>query len=115
MPSQPAICASARTVTADSVNPLALTRNGWIDVARRAHAPFVEIEIVCSDAVEHRRRVEQRVSDILGLAPPSWEQAAAREYEPWTRGRAMTETAGRTLEESATSAMRAVRARRPTY
>ena len=34
---------------ADSVNPLSVTRNAWIDVAKRAGADFVEVEITCSD------------------------------------------------------------------
>jgi len=47
-------------VVADSVNPLAITRNAWCDVAARCNARVLEIEVICSDAAEHRRRVEAR-------------------------------------------------------
>lgn len=45
-------------VVADSVNPLPVTRDAWREVAKRLEAPFVEIEVVCSDEREHRQRVE---------------------------------------------------------
>jgi predicted kinase len=38
-----------QSVVADSVNPLAITRAAWVEVARRSDAHFVEVEIVCSD------------------------------------------------------------------
>src|SRR5690348_505108 len=37
------------SVVADSVNPISITRKSWIHVATQAEAPFVEIEVVCSD------------------------------------------------------------------
>lgn len=72
-----------RTVIADSVNPIALTRDAWREVARRTDAKSVEIEVVCSDRDEHRRRVETRRSDIPGLKLPGWQEVLARAYEPW--------------------------------
>src|SRR5688572_5992084 len=47
-----------RTVVADSVNPLPLTRDAWHSVAEEAQVPAVDIELVCSDVREHQRRVE---------------------------------------------------------
>ena len=47
-----------RKVVADSVNPLQVTRNAWVEVAKRARASAMEIEITCSDPDEHRRLVE---------------------------------------------------------
>src|SRR5260370_40307959 len=47
-----------RTVIADSVNPLHLTRDAWVGVANRVQVKAIEIEVKCSDANEHRRRVE---------------------------------------------------------
>ena len=38
-----------RTVVADCVNPIQITRDAWIGVANRAQARTVEVEIVCSD------------------------------------------------------------------
>lgn len=60
-----------QSVVTDCVNLLAVTRAAWRAVAQATSSPIVEIEIVCSDPAEHRRRVEARGSDILGLLPPS--------------------------------------------
>ena len=54
-------------VVADSVNPIELTRAAWRDVAARAGARLVEVELTCSDRAEHRRRVTERVGDIARL------------------------------------------------
>ena len=72
-----------RTVVADSVNPIEITRAAWRDVAERAGTRFIEIEVVCSDESEHRRRVETRIADIAGHELPSWLEVCDREYEPW--------------------------------
>lgn len=72
-----------RAVIADSVNPVEVTRAEWRRVARRAGKRYIEIEIVCSDRVEHRRRVESRPADIAGQILPSWQQVCDREYDPW--------------------------------
>src|SRR5215217_7140456 len=71
------------SVVADSVNPIGTTRRAWRDVAAQAGAAFVEIHVICSDAREHRRRVESRVSDIARHRPPTWEEVEARECDPW--------------------------------
>lgn len=89
-----------RTVVADSVNPLEVTRRAWMDVATRAGVPCVEVEIVCPDSGEHRRRVEMRTADIEGLRLPTWNDVIARDYEPWDRGRIVTDTAHASVEDS---------------
>ena len=73
-----------RIVVADSVNPLAITREAWLDVARTVGVPALQVELSCSDEREHRRRVETRVADIPGHAIPSWDEVATRDYRPWT-------------------------------
>ncbi len=88
-----------RTVIADSVNPVEETRSAWREVARRAGKDCVEIEIVCSDQAEHRRRVETRVVDISGHQLPTWKQVCAREYESWQAG-IVVDSARRNIEES---------------
>lgn len=82
-----------RSVIADSVNPIALTRDAWREVAARSDAKAIEIEVVCSDPAEHRRRVEARLSDIPGLRLPSWHDVLAREYEPWDSAELVIDTA----------------------
>lgn len=80
-------------VVADSVNPLNITRDAWRNTAISQAKEFMDIEVICSDATEHRRRVEQRVSDIPGLKLPTWDETVSRQYEPWTMKRLIIDTA----------------------
>jgi predicted kinase len=89
-----------RTVIADSVNPLRLTRNAWLEVAKRSRASIVEIEVTCSDEDEHRRRTEKRISDIPGLKLPMWQEIVSREYHPWDREHILVDTARQSIEQS---------------
>ena len=87
------------SVVADSCNPIELTRNEWEAVAEEAQASYVNVEVVCSDPLEHRRRVEGRVATVEGLKLPTWRQVETREYDPWSRSRIVIDTAGRTESE----------------
>jgi len=89
-----------RTVIADSVNPLPVTRDGWLEVAKRSGVKVVEIEVMCSDANEHRKRAETRKSDIPGLRLPAWQEIVSREYHAWNRERVVVDTARKSVEES---------------
>jgi predicted kinase len=89
-----------QTVVADCVNPLNITRDAWLNVAERTGVRAIEIEVQCSDAEEHRRRVESRRSDISGLIVPTWEQVVSREYHPWNREHIVLETTNRTPEQN---------------
>jgi predicted kinase len=81
-------------VVADSVNPVRESRQGWRDRVRdAAGARLLEIEIVCSDLVEHRRRVESRQPDIDGFKLPDWSAIRSRDYVPWTSPRLIIDTA----------------------
>ena len=91
------ISGSAATVIADSVNPLKITRDAWRDVAARAGADCIEVEVICSDAAEHRRRVETRTVDVDGLKLPTWDEVVGRDYEPWDRERIVIDTAGKSV------------------
>jgi predicted kinase len=88
------------TVVGDCVNPWPLTRDEWRAVAERACVPMLEVEVVCSDVEEHRRRVESRVADISGHRVPSWQEVVERDYRPWDRPRLVIDTSTQTLEES---------------
>ncbi|RUR97194.1 AAA family ATPase [Pectobacterium polaris] len=70
-------------VIADSVNPLAITRQAWRDVASENSAPALEIEIICSDKAQHKERVEHRSTDIAGHVLPDWQKIITRQYEVW--------------------------------
>ena len=89
-----------RSVIADSVNPLQVTRNAWREVGVRARVTSVEIEIQCSDRSEHRRRVETRASDIPNLQLPTWEDVLSREYHTWNREHIVIDTARSSVEQS---------------
>jgi predicted kinase len=89
-----------RTVIADSVNPILLTRDAWLNVAARAGVPVLEVEICCSGPVEHRRRVEERSTDIPELRLPTWDDVLSREYTAWNREHLVVDTAMRSPEES---------------
>lgn len=96
------------SVIADCVNPLALTRAAWRGVAARVASPIVEVELVCSDAAEHRRRIEARTSDIEGLALPSWPAVLARRYEPWPEPHLVIDTARMAPDQAAAAIGEAV-------
>jgi predicted kinase len=72
-------------VIVECVNPIALTRDAWVATAAGAEGKIVEVEVVCSDRDEHRRRVLTRGTDVEGLVKPTWEDVLARDYDPWTR------------------------------
>ena len=86
------------TVIADSVNPITTTRRAWRRVATTAGVSYCEIELLCSDADEHRQRVETRRSDIQGMIPPTWHQVVSRHYVPWSSPNLSLDTAGRTVD-----------------
>ena len=89
-----------RTVIADCVNPWPLTRREWRSVADRAGVAAIDVEIVCSDEHEHRRRVEARASDIAGHPLPTWAEVLARDYRPWNDERIVIDTALLSVDES---------------
>lgn len=74
---------AGRAVVADAVNALEIAREGWRAAARAAGAPVLEVELVCDDRERHAERVTGRVVDVPGLVPPTWEEVAAAEPEPW--------------------------------
>ena len=88
--------ALGRIVVADSVNPIATTREAWRNVGSKADVPVYEVEVVCSDLVEHKRRFETRTVDIDGLLLPTWNDVVARRYEPWPGNPLQADTAGET-------------------
>jgi predicted kinase len=87
-------------VVADCVNPWMLTRDEWRAVAEGTGSPVFEIEIVCSDTGEHRRRVESRSADIAGHRLPTWSEVVERDYRPWDRDRLIVDTARLDVHEN---------------
>ena len=89
-----------RIVVADSVNPIGITRDAWLDVASRSTARAIEIEIECSNAAEHRNRVEKRICDLPGFKMPTWDEVLAREYTPWSRKHLVLDSAIHTVQQN---------------
>jgi predicted kinase len=87
------------SVVADSCNSIDLTRREWEEVAAVAGSPHVNIEVICSDSQEHRRRVESRRSTVPGLKLPTWDEVTRREYDGWTVDRVIVDTFNRSEEE----------------
>jgi predicted kinase len=70
-------------VVIDAVNGVEEAREMWRELARdHGVIPFV-VEVVCSDAREHRRRVESRVAPRPPLPLPTWVEVQNRKYLPW--------------------------------
>jgi predicted kinase len=89
-------------VVADSVNPLPITREAWLDVARRAGVRVIEVEVRCSDAAEHRRRIEERLIDA-DRKGPAWQEVLDRDYRPWPTAALVIDTAATTVDEAVAS------------
>jgi predicted kinase len=87
-------------VVADSVNPLSVTRHAWREVARKVEAPYIEVEVICSDEQEHRRRIEARLRDRSQVTGPTWAEVVKREYHPWPEEHLVIDTAGQPIAES---------------
>jgi predicted kinase len=85
--------AIGRHVVADCVNPVRESREGWRDVASRAGVALIEVEVICSDATEHRRRIEDRLADIAGFELPIWQSVLQHEYEAWPEPHLVIDTA----------------------
>ena len=99
------------SVVADCVNPLSVTREAWRAVAAETSSHLVEVEVVCSDVAEHRRRVKSREADITGFALPNWEAVLRHDYEAWGTSRLVIDSALVSTSEAADLIWRRVRER----
>ena len=98
-----------RTVVADSVNPLRITRDAWRNAAKRAGVASVDIVVICSDQAEHRRRVETRETDFRDV---TWQDVLDREFESWDLDHIAIDTAGQSVERSVAAMQEALRPHR---
>ena len=87
------------TVVADSVNSIKITRDAWQNVAKKASVLFIEVELICSNPEEHKKRVETRQADIAGHKLPKWNNVMERTYEPWTSKHLVFDTSKQTVDE----------------
>ncbi|STX28531.1 L-seryl-tRNA(Sec) kinase [Legionella beliardensis] len=96
------------SVVADSVNPIAITRQDWQAVAISSQVKFLEIEISCSDLLEHKKRIETRTPDILGHKLPTWEEVKARDYETWNNVSLRIDTAKYSTEKAVQKILKSI-------
>jgi predicted kinase len=87
-------------VISDSCNPINVTRREWENVANENNSQFINIEVICSNKQERRKRVETRINEVKGLKLPTWKEVENREYQPWEDDRIIIDTAGKSIEES---------------
>lgn len=97
------------SVIADSCNPIELTRREWNEVAINSNADCLNIEVVCSNISEHKKRVETRIPDIARLKLPTWREVENREFHPWDSDRIQIDTAGKSIQESVNDLLVALR------
>lgn len=78
-----------RSVLLDSVCWTRAIRERWATLAAKYHARYRPIEVVCSDAALHRRRVESRDGSSRSLHNINWlrVEEARSLYEAWDRSR----------------------------
>nr|WP_297992015.1 AAA family ATPase [uncultured Actinomyces sp.] len=95
------VLASGGDVLVECVNPLPITRRLWEETASAVDARFLTVELICSDAAEHRRRARQRAGDIEGLELPTWQEITHRDYAPWPEADLHLDTARLTAAEAA--------------
>ncbi len=98
--------ALGRTVVADSVNPIRLTREAWRDVARRVGVRFVDVAISCRDHRQHRSRIDARPTGTRGS---DWEKIQKREFDALDGGDIAVDTSVQTIEQSFSDIMTAMR------
>ncbi len=91
------------------MNPIAITRDAWHHVGEEAGVAMHDVEVICSNKDEHRRRVESRASDIPGFKLPTWAKVESRDYTPRTDDRIVIDTASSSIEENVAKIRDAVR------
>jgi len=87
-------------VIADSCNSVPESRIEWVQAAVKSNAQYENIEIICSDPIEHKSRVENRSTSVKGLILPTWEKVKVREYQPWNSKVISIDTAGQVPDQS---------------
>lgn len=88
------------SVIADSVNALQVTRDAWRRAASDENVGFIEVELICSNAMVHRQRVMGRQADIAGHRLPTWQSVLERQYDAWDTSRLVIDTTNLSTAEA---------------
>lgn len=93
-------------VVADGVNASDLPRAAWREVAQAQGCRLLFVHMLCSDAREHRRRVEERRPDLPGHVLPGWEAISAMQVEPPPADALVLDTARLSASQAADEVVR---------
>ena len=76
---------SGRSVIVDAVNAVNPAREQWVTLAARHGHALTFVEVVCSDPVVHRERLEARSRDLPHVSEPTWHavEQSLDEYDEW--------------------------------
>ena len=76
---------SDRSIIVDAVNAVSPAREQWVSLAARHGSALTFIEIICSDPVVHRERLEARSRDLPHVSEPTWHavEQSLDEYDEW--------------------------------
>jgi adenylate kinase family enzyme len=80
------------SIISDQCNPWNMTRLEFNNVAIKNNCKYMNIEIICSDKEEHKKRIENR-------GYPKWEEINKWGYEQWNEEHIIIDTANKTIEE----------------
>jgi predicted kinase len=97
-----------RTVIADSVNPIKITREAWQGVAKRSGAPIVDVVVVCTNETRHRHRIEARSG---GAHASTWLDVSQREFDAVDPNAIVIDTAVQSVQQSLYALQAAIRTR----
>lgn len=71
------------SVIIDTVNPLHLTRAMFMCLSKKTNAEICQFELKVKNTLLHKKRVEERKSDISNHRVPTWQDVLNHEYEEW--------------------------------
>ena len=76
---------SDRSIIVDAVNAVNPAREQWVSLAARHGSALTFIEIICSDPIVHRERLEARSRDLPHVSEPTWHavEQSLDEYDEW--------------------------------
>ncbi|MCZ2830437.1 AAA family ATPase [Modestobacter sp. VKM Ac-2986] len=87
-------CLTAGTdVVVDAVFDVAAARRPFRELAARHGADVHWVRLICTDRVEHRRRVTGRTADLAGHVLPTWPQVQAWTADQWHERHTVVDTA----------------------
>ena len=79
------VLAAGHSIIVDAVNAVNPAREQWVSLAARHGSALTFIEIICSDPVVHRERLEARSRDLPHVSEPTWHavEQSLDEYDEW--------------------------------